>query len=157
MNLSDFEAKTINGQLINFSDYQDNVIVVVNTASKCGFSSQYKELEELHQKYKDKGLIVLGFPCNQFGNQEPGTSEEISQFCELNFGVSFQLFEKVDVNGNNEHPLFTYLKKELPSLLGRNIKWNFTKFVINRSGKPVKRFAPVTSPKKMEKLIQKLI
>ncbi len=157
MSIYDFEAKTIQGETIKLSEYKNKVIIIVNTASKCGLTPQYKGLEELYQKYKDKGLIVLGFPCNQFGGQEPGEANDISEFCEINYGVSFQLFDKVEVNGTNEHPLFSYLKKELPTLLGRSIKWNFTKFVIDKSGNPVKRFAPTTSPKKMEKLISKLI
>jgi glutathione peroxidase len=157
MSIYNFEAKTIQGETIKLSDYQNKVIVIVNTASKCGLTPQYKGLEELNKNYKDKDLVVLGFPCNQFGSQEPGTAENISQFCEINYGVSFQIFDKVEVNGKNEHPLFSYLKKELPSLLGKNIKWNFTKFVIDKSGQPIKRFAPTTPPKKMEKLINKLI
>jgi glutathione peroxidase len=157
MSIYNFEAKTIQGETIKLNEYQGKVIVIVNTASKCGLTPQYKGLEELYQKYKDKGLVVLGFPCNQFGGQEPGEAKDISEFCEINYGVSFQIFDKVEVNGTNEHPLFSYLKKELPTLLGRSIKWNFTKFVIDKSGKPVKRFAPTVSPSKMEKLISKLI
>lgn len=157
MNIYDFEAKKINGEIIKFSQYKNKVIVVVNTASKCGLTPQYKALEKLHQKYKDKGLIILGFPCNQFGKQEPGKAEEISEFCEINYGVTFQLFDKIDVNGKDEHPLFSYLKKMRPTWLGRSIKWNFTKFVIDKSGIPVKRFSPATAPMKMESLIAKLL
>ena len=157
MNIYDFEAKNIQGQTIKLNEYQNKVIIIVNTASKCGLTPQYKGLEELYQDYKDKDVVILGFPCNQFGGQEPGNAEDISQFCKINYGVSFQIFDKVEVNGKNEHPLFSYLKKELPSLLGRSIKWNFTKFIIDKSGKPIKRFAPTTAPKKMEKLINKLI
>ena len=157
MNVYDFEAKTIQGEIIKLSEYKNKVIIIVNTASKCGLTPQYKGLEELHQKYNDNGLIILGFPCNQFGGQEPGDAKDISEFCEINYGVSFQIFDKIEVNGKNEHPLFTYLKKELPSLLGRSIKWNFTKFIIDKSGKPIKRISPTTAPKKMENLINKLI
>lgn len=157
MSIYDFEAKTIQGKTIKLSQYKDKVIVIVNTASKCGLTPQYKGLEKLHQQYKDQGLVILGFPCNQFGGQEPGESEEISEFCEINYGVSFQIFDKVEVNGPNEHPIFTYLKKERPTLLGRSIKWNFTKFVVNKSGKVVKRYMPSRSPKRMEKLISELL
>lgn len=157
MNIYDFEAKTIQGENIKLSNYLNKVIVIVNTASKCGLTPQYKGLEEIHQTYKDKDVVVLGFPCNQFGGQEPGTAEDISNFCEINYGVSFQIFDKIDVNGKNEHPLFTYLKKELRGTIGKSIKWNFTKFIIDKSGIPRKRFAPTTDPKKMTKLIDKLI
>lgn len=157
MDIYNFEAKTIQGETVKLSQYKDKVVVIVNTASKCGFAPQYRGLEKLHQQYKDKGLVVLGFPCGQFGNQELKASTEINEFCEVNFGVTFQLFDKIEVNGKNEHPLFSYLKQELPTFLGRSIKWNFTKFIINKEGKPVKRFGPPISPAKMEKMITELI
>ena len=137
--------------------YQGKVVLVVNTASKCGFTPQYEGLETLYRRHKDEGLVVLGFPCNQFGNQEPGGKEEIEEGCLLNYGVSFPVFDKVDVNGPNAHPVFKYLKSELGSILGSRIKWNFTKFLIDASGKPVKRFAPITKPEKLEPYIAKLL
>ncbi len=130
--------------------YRGNIVLVVNTASKCGFTPQYEGLEMLYQKYRDKGLVVLGFPCNQFGNQEPGDSEAIAEFCAINYGVSFPIFAKVDVNGSQTHPLFKYLKAALPGIMGGRIHWNFTKFLIDDQGNPVKRFSPLTKPEKME-------
>lgn len=152
-----FKAKTLQGKEISMEQYKGKVVVVVNTASKCGLTPQYEGLEALNQKYKDKGLVILGFPCNQFGNQEPGGAKEISEGCLINYGVSFQMFEKVDVNGDTAHPLFKYLKKELPGFLISKVKWNFTKFVIDRNGKPVKRFSPTTKPEQMEAYIQSLL
>ena len=154
----DFEATKINGETISMKEYQGKTIVVVNTASKCGFTPQYEGLEALYQKYKNKGLVILGFPCNQFANQEKGTSEEIEEFCQINYGVTFPLFEKIDVNGKEAHPLFKFLKlKQSGGIFGSRIKWNFTKFVIDSKGVPVKRFAPNTKPEKMEKTIIKLL
>ena len=154
----DFEAKKLNGQAVSMGEYKDKVIIVVNTASKCGFTPQYEGLEKLYQKYKDRGLIILGFPCNQFANQESGSSEEIEEFCQVNYGVSFPLFEKIEVNGKNEHHIFKYLKSKLNGgIFGSKIKWNFTKFVIDSDGTPVKRFSPVTKPEKMEKIVAKLL
>ena len=152
-----FSATTLQGKAKNMTDYKGKVVVVVNTASKCGFTPQYTGLEELNRKYSDKGLVIIGFPCNQFGNQEPGTSKEISEGCLINYGVSFQIFERVEVNGPGAHPLFAFLKKQLPGFLGGRIKWNFTKFVIDRNGKPVKRFAPITKPSQMEKYLVTLL
>lgn len=152
-----FKAKSLQGKEISMEQYKGKVVVVVNTASKCGLTPQYEGLEALNQKYKDKGLVILGFPCNQFGNQEPGGAKEISEGCLINYGVSFQMFEKVDVNGDTAHPLFKYLKKELPGFLISKVKWNFTKFVIDRNGKPVKRFSPTTKPEQMEAYIQSLL
>lgn len=152
-----FKAKTLQGKEISMEQYKGKVVVVVNTASKCGLTPQYEGLEALNQKYKDKGLVILGFPCNQFGNQEPGGAKEISEGCLINYGVSFQMFEKVDVNGDTAHPLFKYLKKELPGFLISKVKWNFTKFVVDRNGKPVKRFSPTTKPEQMEAYIQSLL
>ena len=137
--------------------YQGKVVLVVNTASKCGFTPQYEGLETLYRRHKDEGLVVLGFPCNQFGNQEPGGKEEIEEGCLINYGVSFPMFDKVDVNGPSAHPVFRYLKSELGGILGSRIKWNFTKFLIDASGKPVKRFAPITKPEKLEPYIAKLL
>ena len=146
-------ATRLDGRLISMADYAGKVVLVVNTASQCGFTPQYAGLEALYKKYADQGLVVLGFPCNQFGKQEPGGADEISKICHINYGVSFPMFEKLEVNGNAAHPLFRYLKNELPGVLGGRIKWNFTKFLIGRDGKPLKRFAPMTTPEKMERVI----
>ena len=143
-------ATSLRGQPISMADYAGKLILVVNTASQCGFTPQYAGLEALYQKYAARGLVVLGFPCNQFGKQEPGGADEIEQTCHINYGVSFPMFEKVNVNGAAAHPVFRYLKQELPGVLGSRIKWNFTKFLIGRDGKPLKRFAPFTTPEKME-------
>ena len=149
---------TITGEQKTLADFGGKAILVVNTASKCGFTPQYKGLEELWQRYKEQGLVVVGFPCNQFGKQEPGDEGEISQFCELNFGVSFPLFKKVDVNGAEAHPLFAQLKTRAPGLFGsQGIKWNFTKFLIGKDGKLVKRFSPTTKPHELDSEIQALL
>jgi glutathione peroxidase len=145
--LFDIPVTTIKGEQKTLTDFGGKAILVVNTASKCGFTPQYKGLENVWQQYKDQGLVVLGFPCNQFGKQEPGDEGAISEFCELNFGVSFPLFKKVDVNGSDAHPLFVKLKKNAPGLLGsQGIKWNFTKFLLSADGQVIKRFAPTTKP-----------
>ncbi len=158
MTVYQFEAKKINGQTISLSEYKGDVLLIVNTASNCGFTSQYKELQELYEQYKEKGFTVLGFPCNQFMNQEPGTETDIQSFCEMNFGVTFPLFSKVDVNGKNAHPLFQYLTEEAPGVLGmKAVKWNFTKFLVNRSGEVVERYAPNTNPIEISQDIEKLI
>ena len=142
----------------SLADYKGKVMLIVNTASQCGFTPQYKGLEELHQTYGSRGLAVLGFPCNQFGAQEPGTEKEIASFCETNFGVTFPLFAKIDVNGDTAHPLFNYLKKAKPGLLGSEaIKWNFTKFLVDSEGNVVERFAPKTEPKELASAIEKLL
>jgi glutathione peroxidase len=146
-------ATSLDGRSISMADYAGKVVLVVNTASQCGFTPQYAGLEALYKKYADRGLVMLGFPCNQFGKQEPGGADEISKTCHINYGVSFPMFEKVEVNGSAAHPLFRYLKNELPGVLGGRIKWNFTKFLIGRDGKPLKRFAPMTKPEKMEAAI----
>ena len=151
----DFTASTLQGKEVSMDAYAGKWVLIVNTASECGLTPQYEGLEKLYQDYKDKGLVVLGFPCNQFGNQEPGTADDIEEFCQVNYGVSFPMFAKVDVNGDKAHPIFKYLKKELSSLLGGKIKWNFTKFLISPEGEPVKRFAPVTKPEKIEQYLQK--
>ena len=154
----DFSANNIQGQTVPLADYKDKVILIVNTASECGFTPQYKDLEALYQKYQNQGLVILGFPCNQFGNQEKGDSQSISSFCELNFGVTFPLFEKIEVNGDNSAPLYAYLKREAKGLLGsEKIKWNFTKFLVNRQGQVVQRFAPTSKPMALEKDIIDLL
>lgn len=138
----DIEVIQIDGAVTTLSEYKDNVLLIVNVASKCGFTDQYDGLEKLYKKYKDQGLIVLGFPCNQFAGQEPGTEEEILQFCRLNYGVTFPMFAKIDVNGSNAHPLYTYLKSQSPGILGSQaIKWNFTKFLVNRGASSFQRFS----------------
>lgn len=151
------EAEDIKGQKVSMSDYQGKTVMVVNTASKCGFTPQYEGLEKLYQEYKNEGLVILGFPCNQFGSQEPGSEDDIQEFCQVNYGVSFPMFSKVDVNGANTHEVFQFLKSRLGGLLGSKIKWNFTKFVIDKEGVPVKRFAPTTKPESMEGYLKKLL
>lgn len=147
----DFEVHTIDGQLRLLEEYRGKVLLIVNVASKCGFTSQYDGLEQLYQRYRDRGLVILGFPCNQFKNQEPGSEQEIMEFCRLTYGVSFEMFAKIEVNGENAHPLYTHLKNECPGLLGsRTIKWNFTKFIVDASGRAVKRFSPATEPADLE-------
>jgi glutathione peroxidase len=153
----EFSAKQLNGKDKSLADYKGKVVLIVNTASQCGFTKQYKGLQELYVKYNSKGLEILGFPCNQFGGQEPGTADEIKQFCEVNFSVTFPMFDKVDVNGDNSHPLFNFLKSEKSGLVTDDIKWNFTKFLIDKNGKPVERFASVTTPESLEKHIEKLL
>ena len=148
-----FTATSLDGQIISMADYAGKVVLVVNTASHCGFTQQYGGLETLYKKYAARGFVVLGFPCNQFGKQEPGDAGEIAQTCHINYGVSFPIFGKVEVNGAAAHPVFRYLKKELPGVLGGRIKWNFTKFLIGRDGQPIGRFAPFTTPEKMEAAI----
>ena len=154
----DIEVETLRGEKKTLEDMRGKVMLVVNTASKCGFTPQYKGLEELHQALSEKGLAILGFPCNQFGSQEPGTEDEIEAFCEVNYGVQFPMHSKVDVNGANAHPLFKKLAKEAPGLLGsRGIKWNFTKFLVDREGNVLERFAPATSPEKIRSKIEALL
>lgn len=150
-----FRAERLDGQVQPFSDYAGKLVLVVNTASQCGFTPQYAGLEKLYQEFKDQGLVILGFPCNQFGNQEPGGSDQIAQTCSINFGVTFPMFAKVDVNGSNAHPVFQWLTRQLPGWLGKSIKWNFTKFLIGRDGKPIKRFATITKPENMAEFIRK--
>ena len=157
INFYDFKLESIKGQEILMNQFQGKIVIIVNTASKCGLTPQYEGLENLYQKYKDKGLMILGFPCNQFRNQESGTAKEIEEFCQLNYGVSFPMFSKIEVNGKNAHPLFVFLKAELGGFFGSDIKWNFTKFVVDKNGKPVKRYAPTTKPEAMEVFIDKLL
>ena len=154
----EFAVDDIHGKKVKLSHYRDRVLLIVNTASKCGFTPQYKGLETLYAKYHKKGLDVLGFPCNQFGAQEPGTEDEIAQFCELNFGVTFPLFAKVDVNGDDAAPLFKYLKAEKPGLLGiEAITWNFTKFLVDRKGRVLARYAPQDTPESLAADIEKAL
>ncbi len=158
MSVYEYEARTSKGNEVKLSDYQGKVVLIVNTASKCGFTPQFQGLQELYDKYHDRGLEILGFPSNQFMEQDPGSNEEILEFCQINYGVQFQIFEKIDVKGENAHPLFRYLSEEAPGLMGsKAVKWNFTKFLIDKDGKPVKRFAPQTSPDQLEKDIEKLL
>ncbi|MGA2549063.1 MAG: glutathione peroxidase [Burkholderiaceae bacterium] len=148
----DFSADTLSGAPQPLSDFKGKVLLIVNTASQCGFTPQYKGLEELYEKYHDQGLEILGFPCNQFGSQEPGSAEQIAQFCESKFGVRFPMFAKIEVNGSNAHPLYAYLKSEAPGILGlKDIKWNFTKFLVRRDGTVADRYAPTTTPGSLEK------
>lgn len=158
MTIYDFSAKTIIGEEKTLREYEGKVILIVNVASKCGFTPQYKGLQALYEKYEKRGFEILGFPCNQFGGQEPGTEGEITSFCELNYGVSFPMFAKVDVKGENIHPLFRYLTEQAPGLFGmKAVKWNFTKFLVGRDGKVVNRFAPQTKPDQLEKEIEKVL
>ncbi len=149
----DFSVKNKKGEDVSLSQYEGKVVLVVNTASKCGFTPQFEGLEELWKKYKDQGLVILGFPCNQFANQDPGSDEQIQEFCSLNYGVTFPIMKKIDVNGDNADPLFKWLKSQKKGLLGSKIKWNFTKFLVNKNGEVVKRFSPTTVPSKIEKYI----
>jgi len=158
--MSDFyqlQATSLQQHNINMSDYQGKVVLIVNTASKCGLTPQYEGLQKLYDKYKDQGLVILGFPCNQFREQEPGDANQISQGCLINYGVDFQMFEKIEVNGKNSHPIYQYLTSALPGVFGNNIKWNFTKFLIGRDGVPMKRFAPITKPEAIEKFNQQAL
>jgi glutathione peroxidase len=155
--LSDFTATTITGDEQPLETFSGKVALVVNTASKCGFTPQFEGLEKLHAEYADKGLVVLGFPCNQFGNQDPASNEEIGAFCEKNYGVSFPMFEKVDVNGDDAHPLFAWLREEKGGILGDKIKWNFTKFLVGKDGTVLKRYASTTAPEKIAPDIEKAL
>ena len=156
-NFYDLKATSLQGKELTMDRYRGKVVLVVNTASKCGFTPQYEGLQRLHETYKDQGLVVLGFPCNQFGKQEPGTSDDIGEFCRINYGVTFQMFEKIDVNGNDTHPVYVYLKDELPGKMGKKIKWNFTKFLIDAEGKPYKRYSSSTKPQKLVPDIEALL
>ena len=152
-----FTAALNNGHTKSLADYQGKVLLIVNTASQCGFTPQYKGLQELYAKYHARGLEVLGFPCNQFGHQEPGSDADIKSFCDLNYGVEFPIFSKIDVNGDAAHSLYKFLKDKKSGLLGRSIRWNFTKFLIDRQGNVVKRCAPQTPPAKLESAVEKLL
>ncbi|KGE19045.1 glutathione peroxidase [Paenibacillus wynnii] len=158
MSIYEFEANTLRGEEESLSKYKDKVLLVVNTASKCGFTPQYKGLQEVYEKFKDRGFEVLGFPSNQFAGQEPGEGEDIAEFCEINYGVTFPMYEKIDVKGDEAHPLFKYLSKEAPGILGsKSIKWNFTKFLVDREGRVLKRYSPQTTPDQIEADIAKLL
>ncbi|MBE6054789.1 MAG: glutathione peroxidase [Clostridium sartagoforme] len=157
MSFYDYSAKNIDGKEIKMVQYKGKVVLVVNTASKCGFTPQLKELEDLYKEYRDKGLEILGFPCNQFLNQEPGNSKEVKNFCEINYGVTFNMFEKIDVNGSNTHPIYKYLKEQEKGLVTKDIKWNFTKFLIDKEGNVVKRYSPITSPLRIKDDIEKIL
>jgi glutathione peroxidase len=154
----DFEAKTIDGQNTKLDAYKGKTLLIVNVASKCGFTPQYKGLEALYEKYQDKGLMILGFPCDQFGHQEPGDENEIKQFCSLTYDVKFPMFAKIKVNGDDAHPLYKYLKSEEKGILGTtNIKWNFTKFLVDKTGKVLKRYGSIDTPESIEKDLQPLL
>jgi glutathione peroxidase len=181
MSIYDFKVNTITGEEVQLDQYKDKVLVIVNTASKCGFTKQYSDLQTLYERYQGQGLEILGFPCNQFGGQEPGSNEEVQSFCQLNYGVSFPMFAKVDVKGEHAHPLFTYLTEQAPFkgfdlnhptgqmmhsflqekfpevLEDNSIKWNFTKFLVDRNGRVIQRFEPSVEPMDMEKSIEKLL
>jgi glutathione peroxidase len=157
-NIYDFPVTTIDGQSQTLESYRNQVLLIVNVASKCGFTPQYSGLESLYRQYKDKGFAILGFPCDQFGNQEPGSEAEIKQFCSLKYEVSFPMFSKIEVNGANEHPLYKFLKSEKKGLLGSEaVKWNFTKFLVDQNGKVVKRYAPTDTPESIAKDVAPLL
>ncbi|ALS01822.1 glutathione peroxidase [Enterococcus silesiacus] len=157
MSIYDYQVKTTNDETISMEDYRGKVLLIVNTATGCGFTPQYEGLEELYKKYREQGLEILDFPCNQFGHQAPGTNQEISDFCQLTYQTTFQTFGKIDVNGENADPLYEFLKGEKGGLLGGAIKWNFTKFLVDRDGNVVKRFAPTVEPEKIAGDIEKLL
>jgi len=157
MNIYEISVRKMNGVGIKMEAYKGKVLLIVNTASKCGLTPQFKDLETLYIEYKDKGLEILGFPSNQFANQDPGSNEEILNFCQVNYGVTFPMFEKIEVNGDNTHPLYQYLKDETKSILGKDIKWNFTKFLVDRDGRVIKRYAPSVAPLSLKKDINKLL
>ncbi|WP_163538929.1 glutathione peroxidase [Gracilibacillus sp. YIM 98692] len=154
MSIYDYQVEAINGEKILLKKYKGKVLLIVNTASKCGFTPQYEGLQNLYEKYHEKGLEVLGFPSNQFMNQEPGTNEEIEQFCQMNYGVSFPMFAKINVRGDKAHPLFQYLSSQAPGVVSNHIKWNFTKFLVDREGQVIKRYSPKTTPEKLEAEIE---
>jgi len=154
MSIYNFSVTRINGEQDNLANYKDQVILIVNTASECGFTPQFGELQSLYEKYKDKGFTILGFPSNQFGNQDPGSNDEISEFCEINYGVNFPMFEKTEVKGPDANPLFKYLVNEAKGTFGDQIKWNFTKFLVNRNGEVIERFAPQTKGDKLDAAIE---
>lgn len=157
MNIYDFKVKDAKGNEVSLSDYKGKVLLIVNTATGCGFTPQYKGLQELYEKYNAQGFEILDFPCNQFGNQAPGTDDEITSFCQVNYNTGFKQFAKIEVNGENEHPLFTYLKKQKGGFVGSKIKWNFTKFLVDKNGNVVDRFGSTTEPLKIEEKISRLL
>ncbi len=156
-NITDFSINSLQGKAVDLADFKGKVILIVNTASKCGFTPQYAGLQALHEKYQDQGLVVMACPCNQFGHQEPGDADTIANECLVNYGVDFLVTEKIDVNGDNSHPLFKYLREECSGLLGNKIKWNFTKFLVDKNGHAVERFAPTTKPQDLEKSIERYL
>ncbi len=157
MTIYDFQVKDAKGNLVNLSDYKGKTLLIVNTATGCGFTPQYKGLQALYDKYQAKGFEILDFPCNQFGHQAPGSEDEIHQFCEINYKTTFRLFAKIDVNGKNESPLYTYLKGQKGGFLSKRIKWNFTKFLVDKTGKVVERFAPTATPESIEDKITSIL
>lgn len=157
MPVYDYSAKTILGEEKSLSDYQGKVLLIVNTASECGFTPQLEGLQKLHETYNEQGFQILGFPCNQFGKQDPGSDQTITHFCQRNYGVTFPMFSKVDVKGDNAHPLFAYLTKEAKGLITKDIKWNFTKFLVNKNGEVIDRFAPQTKPENLKKDIENVL
>lgn len=157
MKFYDFSASKMSGKEVKMNEYNGKVLLVVNTASKCGLTPQLEGLESLYKEYRNRGFEILGFPCNQFAGQDPGTNKEISEFCLVNYGVTFTMFEKVDVNGKNAHPIYKFLKEEAKGALGNEIKWNFTKFLIDKEGNVVKRYSPITKPEKIKNDIEKLL
>lgn len=157
MSFYDYTATAIDGSTISMDKYRGRVVLIVNTASRCGFTPQYKGLQALYEEYRDRGLVILGFPCNQFARQEPGSNAEIAGFCSITYGVEFQMFEKIEVNGDKTHPLYQYLKSEKKGVLGSGIKWNFTKFLIDREGRVIERFAPQVKPENLREEIEKLL
>lgn len=157
MSVYEFQVTTIDGNEKSLADYKDKVLLIVNTASNCGFTPQFKGLQQLYDTYKDKGFYVLGFPCNQFNNQDPGSDEDITQFCQINYNVTFPMFSKVEVNGENAHPLFKYLTEQAKGMFTKHIKWNFTKFLVNKQGGVINRYAPQTKPEQIKKDIEAVL
>ena len=156
MSIYDYTVRDAEGNMIELSQYKGKVLLIVNTATGCGFTPQYQGLQEIYDKYKDKGFEILDFPCNQFGHQAPGTNEEIHDFCQSRFGITFKQFDKIDVNGENESPLYTYLKSQKGGMMGSKIKWNFTKFLVDKDGNVVERFGSTTTPEKIEKTLKEM-
>ncbi|MFU0790319.1 MAG: glutathione peroxidase [Virgibacillus proomii] len=157
MSVYDFQVTSIDGNKKSLADYKGKILLIVNTASKCGFTPQFKGLQQLYDTYKDKGLYVLGFPCNQFNNQDPGSDKEITQFCQINYDVTFPMFSKVEVKGENAHPLFKYLTEQAKGMFTKHIKWNFTKFLVNKQGRVINRYAPQTKPEQIKKDIEAVL
>jgi len=157
MEFYNFSANKMNGQEVKMEEYKGKVVLIVNTASKCGLTPQFEELEDIYKEYKDQGLEILGFPCNQFAKQDPSSNEEIHSFCKLNYGVTFTMFEKIDVNGTNTHPLYEFLKSKKRGLFNKDIKWNFTKFLVNKDGEVIERYSPTTKPLKIKEDIIKFL
>lgn len=157
MDIYDYSVKAQDGSEVSLADYQGKVLLIVNTATGCGFTPQYEGLQDLYEKYQSQGLEILDFPCNQFGHQAPGSDEEITDFCQSRYGVTFRQFKKIEVNGDGEEPLYTFLKSQKKGVMGNNIKWNFTKFLVDRKGNVVERFAPTVTPEKIEEQIKELL